>query len=190
MTHPAEWIGRSPAIARVNNAEAERWEEDTDLEQIVLLYGMLLHLAAPRVTRLHRAIAVRYAAGAAGGALRGSVQYREGARAGQIRERRENGEADGQRILRGDDLVAHEVTQGVGGSAPRRPQPLQARFVTGRPALEVVREGADQRLGGSPAGQARRPAGRACRRRCPGTAQARPGPTLESRLPRSPRSRP
>ena len=47
-------------------------------------------------------------------ALRGSVQYREGARAGQIRERRENGEADGQRILRGDDLVAHEVTQGVG----------------------------------------------------------------------------
>ncbi len=47
-------------------------------------------------------------------ALRGSVQYREGARSGQIRERRENGEADGQRILRGDDLVAHEVTQGVG----------------------------------------------------------------------------
>ena len=49
-----------------------------------------------------------------GRALRGSVQYREGARAGQIRERRENGEADGQRILRGDALVAHEVTQGVG----------------------------------------------------------------------------
>ncbi len=45
MTHPAEWIGRSPAIARVNNAEAERWEEDTDREQIVLLYDMLLHLA-------------------------------------------------------------------------------------------------------------------------------------------------
>jgi hypothetical protein len=47
-------------------------------------------------------------------ASRGSVQYRECARAGQIRECRENGEADGQRILRGDDLVAHEVTQGVG----------------------------------------------------------------------------
>lgn len=115
MTHSAEWIGRSPAIARVNNAEAARWE-DTDWEQSVLLYNMLLHLAPSPVTRPHRAIAVRYAAGtrAAGGALRGSVQYREGARAGQIRERRENGQADGQRILRGDDLVAHEVTQGVG----------------------------------------------------------------------------
>jgi hypothetical protein len=93
-------------------------------------------------------------------ALRGSVQYREGARAGQIRERRENGEAGGQRILRGDDLVAHKVTQGAGRGAARRPQPLQARFVTGRLALEVVGEGADQRLGGSPAGQARRAAGR------------------------------
>ena len=81
MTHSAEWIGRSPAIARVNNAEAERWE-DTDWEQIVLLYDMLLHLASSPVTRLHRAIAVRYAAGAAGGALRGSVQYREGALCG------------------------------------------------------------------------------------------------------------
>jgi hypothetical protein len=29
MTHSAEWIGRSLAIARVNNTEAERWE-DTD----------------------------------------------------------------------------------------------------------------------------------------------------------------
>ena len=65
MTHSAEWIGRSPAIARVNNAEAERWE-DTDWEQIVLLYDMLLHLAPSPVTRLHRAIAVRYAAGDAG----------------------------------------------------------------------------------------------------------------------------
>ena len=109
-------MGRSPAIARVNNAEAERWREDTDREQIVLLYDMLLHLAAPRVTRLHRAIAVRYAARDAGRrrALPGSVQYGEGARAGQVRERREDGEADGQRILRGDDLVAHEVTQRVG----------------------------------------------------------------------------
>ena len=53
MTHSAEWIGRSPAIARVNNAEAERWE-DTGREQIVLLYDMLLHLAPSPVTRLHR----------------------------------------------------------------------------------------------------------------------------------------
>jgi predicted RNA polymerase sigma factor len=51
MTHSAEWFGRSPAIARVNNAEAERWE-DTDWEQIVLLY-VLLHLAPSPVTRLH-----------------------------------------------------------------------------------------------------------------------------------------
>ena len=62
MTHPAGWIGQSPAISRVNNAEAERWE-DTGREQIVPLYGMLPHLAPSPVTRLHRAIAVRYASG-------------------------------------------------------------------------------------------------------------------------------
>jgi predicted RNA polymerase sigma factor len=45
------------------HAEAERWEE-TDWEQIVLLYDMLLHLAPSPVTRLHRAIALRYTAGA------------------------------------------------------------------------------------------------------------------------------
>jgi RNA polymerase sigma factor (sigma-70 family) len=45
------------------HAEAGRWE-DTDWEQIVLLYDMLLHLAPSPVTRLHRAIAVRYTAGA------------------------------------------------------------------------------------------------------------------------------
>jgi RNA polymerase sigma factor (sigma-70 family) len=45
------------------HAEAERWE-DTDWEQIVLLYDMLLHLAPSPVTRLHRAIAMRYTAGA------------------------------------------------------------------------------------------------------------------------------
>jgi RNA polymerase sigma-70 factor (ECF subfamily) len=44
------------------HAEAERWQ-DTDWEQIVLLYDMLLHLAPSPVTRLHRAIAVRYAVG-------------------------------------------------------------------------------------------------------------------------------
>ncbi|MGH3256413.1 MAG: RNA polymerase sigma factor [Streptosporangiaceae bacterium] len=45
------------------HAEAERFQE-TDWEQIVLLYDMLLHLAPSPVTRLHRAIAVRYVAGA------------------------------------------------------------------------------------------------------------------------------
>ncbi|HEX5881903.1 MAG TPA: RNA polymerase sigma factor, partial [Actinomycetota bacterium] len=44
------------------HAEAERWE-DTDWEQIVLLYDMLLVLAPSPVTRLHRAIALRYASG-------------------------------------------------------------------------------------------------------------------------------
>jgi predicted RNA polymerase sigma factor len=44
------------------HAEAERWE-DTDWAQIVLLYDMLLHLNPSPVTRLHRAIALRYTAG-------------------------------------------------------------------------------------------------------------------------------
>ncbi|GHG99593.1 RNA polymerase sigma factor [Streptomyces lanatus] len=44
------------------HAEAVRWE-DTDWEQIVLLYDMLLHLAPSPVTRLHRTIALRYTEG-------------------------------------------------------------------------------------------------------------------------------
>jgi RNA polymerase sigma factor (sigma-70 family) len=44
------------------HAEAERFE-DTDWEQIVLLYDMLLHLAPSPVTRLHRTIALRYTLG-------------------------------------------------------------------------------------------------------------------------------
>jgi RNA polymerase sigma-70 factor (ECF subfamily) len=44
------------------HAEASRWE-DTDWEQIVLLYDMLLHLAPSPVTRLHRAVAVRHVCG-------------------------------------------------------------------------------------------------------------------------------
>ena len=44
------------------HAEAPDWTS-TDWEQIVLLYDMLLHLAPSPVTRLHRAIALRYAAG-------------------------------------------------------------------------------------------------------------------------------
>jgi len=42
------------------HTEAATWQE-TDWEQIVLLYDMLLRLAPSPVTRLHRAIAVRYA---------------------------------------------------------------------------------------------------------------------------------
>ena len=44
------------------NAEATDWA-DTDWEQIVLLYDMLLHLAESPLTRLHRSIALRYTAG-------------------------------------------------------------------------------------------------------------------------------
>jgi RNA polymerase sigma-70 factor (ECF subfamily) len=44
------------------HAEAATWA-DTDWEQIVVLYDMLLHLAPSPITRLHRAIALRYTAG-------------------------------------------------------------------------------------------------------------------------------
>lgn len=44
------------------HAEAPRWE-DTDWAQIVVLYDMLLALAPSPVTRLHRAIALRYRTG-------------------------------------------------------------------------------------------------------------------------------
>ena len=44
------------------HAEAGRWE-DTDWEQIVVLYDMLLHLAPSPLTQLHRSIALRYVAG-------------------------------------------------------------------------------------------------------------------------------
>jgi RNA polymerase sigma factor (sigma-70 family) len=44
------------------HAEADDWE-DTDWEQIVVLYDMLLHLAPSPVARVHRAVALRYTAG-------------------------------------------------------------------------------------------------------------------------------
>jgi predicted RNA polymerase sigma factor len=44
------------------HADAETWT-DTDWDQIVLLYDMLLHLAPSQVVRLHRAVALRYTAG-------------------------------------------------------------------------------------------------------------------------------
>jgi RNA polymerase sigma factor (sigma-70 family) len=44
------------------HAEAKDWA-DTDWEQILLLYDMLLHLAPSPVTRLHRAVALRHTAG-------------------------------------------------------------------------------------------------------------------------------
>jgi predicted RNA polymerase sigma factor len=44
------------------HAEAKQWD-DTDWEQILLLYDLLLHLSPSPPTRLHRAIALRYAHG-------------------------------------------------------------------------------------------------------------------------------
>jgi RNA polymerase sigma-70 factor (ECF subfamily) len=44
------------------HAEAPRWE-DTDWPQIFVLYTMLLHRQPSPVTRLHRAVAMRYARG-------------------------------------------------------------------------------------------------------------------------------
>jgi RNA polymerase sigma factor (sigma-70 family) len=44
------------------HAEARRWEE-TDWEQILVLYDMLLHLQPSPVTRLHRVIALRFTQG-------------------------------------------------------------------------------------------------------------------------------
>ncbi len=44
------------------HTEAQHWA-DTDWEQILLLYDMLLHLAPSPITRLHRAIASRYVSG-------------------------------------------------------------------------------------------------------------------------------
>jgi RNA polymerase sigma factor (sigma-70 family) len=44
------------------HAEAQHWA-DTDWEQILVLYDMLLHLAPSPITRLHRAVALRYTAG-------------------------------------------------------------------------------------------------------------------------------
>jgi len=44
------------------HAEAGDWDS-TDWEQIVLLYDMLLHLEPSPLTRLHRAVALRYVAG-------------------------------------------------------------------------------------------------------------------------------
>jgi RNA polymerase sigma factor (sigma-70 family) len=46
------------------HAEARRWE-DTDWTQIAVLYDMLLYFAPSPVTRLHRAIALRYVTGPA-----------------------------------------------------------------------------------------------------------------------------
>ena len=45
------------------HCEAARWD-DTDWEQILVLYDMLLHLQPSPVTRLHRSVAIRYVKGA------------------------------------------------------------------------------------------------------------------------------
>ncbi|WP_419996683.1 RNA polymerase sigma factor [Streptomyces boninensis] len=61
------------------HAEAATWE-DTDWDQIAVLYDMLLHFAPSPVTRLHRAIALRYVKGPA--AALAEVEALEGPLAG------------------------------------------------------------------------------------------------------------
>ena len=58
--HPGPYQLQAAIVAC--HAEAQDWAA-TDWEQIVVLYDMLLHLAPSPVTRLHRAIAVRYTTG-------------------------------------------------------------------------------------------------------------------------------
>jgi RNA polymerase sigma factor (sigma-70 family) len=58
--HPGPYQLQAAIVAC--HAEAPRWE-DTDWAQIVVLYDMLLALAPSPVTRLNRAIALRYLAG-------------------------------------------------------------------------------------------------------------------------------
>ena len=58
--HPGPYQLQAAIVAC--HAEASDWA-DTDWEQIVLLYDMLLHLAPSPLTRLHRSIALRYTAG-------------------------------------------------------------------------------------------------------------------------------
>jgi RNA polymerase sigma factor (sigma-70 family) len=58
--HPGPYQLQAAIVAC--HTDAARWE-DTDWEQIALLYDMLVHIAPSPVTRLHRAIALRYAKG-------------------------------------------------------------------------------------------------------------------------------
>jgi RNA polymerase sigma factor (sigma-70 family) len=60
LRHPGPYQLQAAIVAC--HAEAPRWQ-DTDWAQIVVLYDMLLALAPSPVTRLHRAIAIRYHTG-------------------------------------------------------------------------------------------------------------------------------
>ena len=114
------------------HAEAGRWE-DTDWEQIVLLYDMLLHLAPSPVTRLHRAIAVRYATGARAAmaelddlaGLLGEYHLYHASRAELLRElgQPEQARAADQRALEltanpAEQAVLHQRLIGTWPSAP------------------------------------------------------------------------
>jgi RNA polymerase sigma factor (sigma-70 family) len=60
LRHPGPYQLQAAIVAC--HAEAPRWQ-DTDWAQIVVLYDMLLALGPSPVTRLHRAIAIRYHTG-------------------------------------------------------------------------------------------------------------------------------
>jgi len=109
------------------HAEAADWAS-TDWEQIVLLYDMLLHLAPSPVTRLHRAIALRYAVGPAA-AL---------AAIGELAR-----DLDGYHLLH---ATKADLLREVGQPAQARAADMRALALTTNPAEQAVLR---QRLAGS-----------------------------------------
>jgi RNA polymerase sigma factor (sigma-70 family) len=104
------------------HAEAEAWSA-TDWEQIVVLYDMLLHLAPSPVTRLHRAIALR---------------YRSGPTAAMIELDALAGELDRYHLFHATraDLLRELGRQGEAHAADRR-----ALGLTANPAEQAVLQG-------------------------------------------------
>jgi hypothetical protein len=115
--HPGPYQLQAAIVAF--HAEAGRFG-DTDWEQIVLLYDMLLHLAPSPVTRLHRAIAVRCATGAAAAmaelddlaGVLGDYHLYHATRAELLRELGHPGQ------VRAEDRRALELTANPGRASP------------------------------------------------------------------------
>jgi RNA polymerase sigma-70 factor (ECF subfamily) len=101
------------------HAEAARWA-DTDWTQITVLYDMLLRLAPSPVTRLHRAIALRYVAGPA-------EALREVDALG--------GDLDGYHLFH---ATRAELLRGLGRAGEARAADERALTLTGNPAERSV----------------------------------------------------
>jgi RNA polymerase sigma-70 factor (ECF subfamily) len=101
------------------HAEAGRWE-DTDWMQIAVLYDMLLHLAPSPVTRLHRAIALRYVSGPAA-ALRDVEPLA--------------GDLDGYHLFH---ATRAELLRDLGRAGEARAADERALALTGNPAEQSV----------------------------------------------------